>query len=154
MSSGGSAKNEDTARFGMISGGFTKRFVIIGWMFCALLAIAVLQGNLSDPDKAWGAMSSRLLGPGLMGLMLSGMVLGHMPTVGVSAVAVSGLATRNVYAPLFPEKSQKHYLFVGQIAVGIILVLAICFSLVSNDLRNMVTGMITFNIYFGAAVFL
>ena len=56
MSAGGSATNEDTARFGMISGGFTKRLVLIGWMFCGLLAIALLSGKISEPDQAWGAL--------------------------------------------------------------------------------------------------
>src|SRR5207302_11213394 len=90
MSAGGSATNEDTARFGMIGGGFAKRVILIAWMLCGLLAIALLSGELSEPDKAWGALSKHLLGPGLIGLMLSGMLLGHMPSVGLSAVAVSG----------------------------------------------------------------
>src|SRR5207248_4268361 len=67
MSSGGSARDEDTARFGMISGGFMKRFILIAWMFCGLLAIAVLGGSLADPDAAWGTLSKTLLiWPGLM----------------------------------------------------------------------------------------
>jgi Na+/proline symporter len=154
MSSGGSATNEDTARFGMITGGFTKRFVIIMWMLCGLLAIAVLQGNISDPDNAWGQLSKELLGPGTMGLMLSGMVLGHMPSVGVAAVAVSGLATRNIYEPLVRGRSPQHYLRVGQWAVALVLIMAIVFSMFFDNLLQMVTFMITFNTYFGAVVFL
>ncbi len=154
MSSAGSARDEDTARFGMISGGFTKRFIIIAWSFCGLLAIAVLTGGLSDPDNAWGAMSQKLLGPGLMGIMLSGMVLGHMPTVGVSAVAVSALATRNLYEPFVRGRSPQHYLRVGQVAVGVILVMAIVFAVAFSDVLELVTTMITFNTFFGAVVFL
>ena len=45
MSAGGSATNEDTAQFGMISGGFTKHLVLIGWMFCGLLAIAPVRAE-------------------------------------------------------------------------------------------------------------
>ena len=55
MSASGSATNENTARFGMIGGGFTKRIVLIGWMFCGLLAIALLSNALtpSESDRAW-----------------------------------------------------------------------------------------------------
>ena len=41
MSAGGSAKDENTARFGMLVGGFTKRLVLICWMLCSLLAVAI-----------------------------------------------------------------------------------------------------------------
>jgi Na+/proline symporter len=136
MSSAGSATNEDSARFGMISGGFTKRVVLIAWMFCGLLAIALLSGSLSDPDKAWGALSKQLLGPGLMGLMLSGMLLGHMPSVGLSSVAVSGLVTRNLYEPLVPGRDPKHYLRVGQWVIGIVLAVSIGIALAAAGVAS------------------
>ena len=93
MAVAGSARDEDTARVGIIAGGFAKRLVLIAWMFCGLLAIGLLTGRLAEPDQAWGQLSRELLMPGLMGLMLSGMLLGHMPSVGLSSVAVSGLVT-------------------------------------------------------------
>ncbi|HEY2845505.1 MAG TPA: hypothetical protein VGJ09_17710, partial [Bryobacteraceae bacterium] len=154
MSAGGSARDEDTARFGMIGGGFTKRIVLIGWMFCGLLAIALLRGNLSEPDKAWGALSKLLLGPGLMGLMLSGMLLGHMPSVGLTSVAVSGLVTRNIYEPLIPNRTQAHYLRVGQTFIAIVLALSIVIALAATSVASLMKTMITFNIFFGAVVFL
>jgi SSS family solute:Na+ symporter len=154
MSSGGSATNEDTARFGMISGGFTKRIVLIAWMFCGLLAIATLGGGLSDPDKAWGALSKSLLGPGLMGLMLSGMLLGHMPSVGLSSVAVSGLVTRNIYEPIAPGRPPAHYLRVGQAIIAGVLAVSIVIALAASGVASLMKTLITFNIFFGAVVFL
>lgn len=155
MSAGGSARDEDTARFGMISGGFMKRFILIAWMFCGLLAIAVLGGNLADPDAAWGSLSKTLLiWPGLMGIMLSGMLLGHMPSVGVASVAVSALATRNLYEPLVPGKSEKHYLRFGQFAIAAVLGLGVIVATSFTGVAQAWTMMITFNTYFGAVVFL
>ncbi|MDP9173486.1 MAG: hypothetical protein M3O30_06425 [Planctomycetota bacterium] len=153
MSTGGSAKDEDTARFGMISGAFTKRFVLIAWMLCGLLALALLS-KLSDPNEAWGALSRQLLPAGLIGLMLSGMLLGHMPSVGVWAVSVAGLATRNVYKPLFSGKSEAHYLRFAQWSVAGVLVMAVVFALMADDVINVYTMMLTFNSFFGAAVLL
>jgi solute:Na+ symporter, SSS family len=156
MSTAGSATNENTARFGMISGGFTKRLVIIAWILCGLLALGILSGPaaLSDPDNAWGALSKSLLAPGLMGLMLSGMLLGHMPQVGVACVAVSGLATRNIYEPLFKNRTETHYLRVGQAIIGLVLAISVVFAMMFSDLFEMFTFLIRYGIFFGAVVFL
>jgi SSS family solute:Na+ symporter len=154
MSAGGSARDEDTARFGMISGGFMKRFILIAWMFCGLIAIALLGGSLADPDAAWGTLSKSLLMPGLMGIMLSGMLLGHMPAVGVTSVAVSALATRNLYEPLVPRRSERHYLRIGQIAIAVVLGVGIAVATFFTGVAQAWTMMITFNTYFGAVVFL
>jgi SSS family solute:Na+ symporter len=156
MSTGGSAKDESTARFGMISGGFTKRLVLIAWMLCGLIGIAVLRGrlHLADADNVWGAMSHELLGPGLFGLMLSGMLLGHMPSVGVYAVSVAALATRNVYEPVVPGKSERHYLRVGRWAIAGVLIVAVIFAMGMSDVVSAYTDLVTFNTFFGAAIFL
>jgi Na+/proline symporter len=155
MSAAGSARDEDTARFGMISGGFTKRFVLIMWMFCGLLALAMFAGKLTDADAAWGKLSTALLTwPGLMGIMLSGMLLGHMPSVGLTSVAVSGLATRNLYEPVVRGQSERHYLRFGQFAIVAVLALGVVIAMYFRDVEQAWTTMITFNTYFGAVVVL
>jgi len=156
MSTAGSARDENTARFGMISGGFTKRLVLIAWMLCGLIALGVLTGNmkLSDPDYAWGALSRQLLRPGFLGLMLSGMLLGNMPSMGVYAVSVAGLVTRNIYEPLVKGKSEKHYFRAGQCAIAGVLIVAVIFAMCSSDVISAYTMLVTFNTFFGAAVFL
>jgi SSS family solute:Na+ symporter len=156
MSTGGSARNEDAARWGMLSGGFTKRLVIVAWIFCGLLAVGLLSGTetLSDPDGAWGALSVRLLPVGMMGLMLSGMLLGHMPVVGVYSVSVAGLATRQFYEPLFPGRSPRHYLLVGKFSIVLVMAAGIALAMMFSDLTNMWAFMIRYGIYFGAAVWL
>ncbi len=155
MSTGGSAKDENTARFGMLTGSFTKRFVIIAWILCGLLAVAIFNNHsLSDGDDAWGALSQKLLGPGLLGLMLAGLLLGNMPSVGVNAISLSGLAARNIYMPLFPGRSEKHYLRAGQLCIVIFLTLGILFALVFSDLTILYTYRVRYGIFFGAPMFL
>jgi Na+/pantothenate symporter len=71
------------------------------WAFAGLIAYALFgAGGLSDPDSAWGAMSNRLLGPGLIGLMLAGVLAGTMSTLAAKALAISSLFVRNVFRPL------------------------------------------------------
>ncbi len=154
MAVAGSARDEDTARVGIIAGGFAKRLVLIAWMFCGLLAIGLFSGRLSEPDQAWGQLSRELLVPGLMGLMLSGMLLGHMPSVGLSSVAVSGLVTINIYQPLFPGRSDKHYLRVGQAIIGLVLGMSIVIAVAGTSVASLAKTLITFNIFPGAMVFL
>ena len=69
----------------------TKRIAIIAWMFCGLIAVAMFPGGLADTENTWGIMTLSLLAPGLLGLMLSGMLLGHMPSVGSNAISVAAL---------------------------------------------------------------
>ena len=65
-----------TVGFGAAGGTFAKRLLTIMWAFCGLIALALFQGPtaLADPDAAWGALSLQLLGPGLLGLMLVGLL--------------------------------------------------------------------------------
>jgi SSS family solute:Na+ symporter len=154
MSAAGSARDDNTARFGMVSGGFMKRLVLIAWAFCGLLAVAIFPHGLADPDNAWGALSAALLGPGLMGLMLAGILLGHMPAVEVTSMSVSALATRNLYEPLVQGRSPEHYLLVGRWAVIVVLGLGIVFAMIFTGIIQALTTLITFNTYFGAVVFL
>src|SRR5439155_15844264 len=77
----GSAKDEFAARSG-VSGNYLKRIMIIMWAFAGLIAVALFGvGGLSDPDAAWGALSNKLLGHGLVGLMLAGVLAGTMSTL-------------------------------------------------------------------------
>jgi SSS family solute:Na+ symporter len=154
MSMAGSATNENAARFGLITGAFTKRLVIIAWTLCGLIAVALFPGGLADPENSWGVMAKTLLAPGLMGLMFSGMLLGHMPTVGSNAIAVAGLIARNIYEPLVKGKSESHYLKVGQIMLVVTLAASLCFSMLFSGAVKLITEVITFNVFFGAVILL
>lgn len=156
MSAAGSATNENTARFGMIVGGFTKRIILIFWLLCGLLAVAIFvgPGRLGNPDAAWGALSKQLLPVGLIGVMLSGMLLGHMPSVGLTAVAISGLVVRNVYEPVVKGMPPRHYLRMGQLFIVLILGASVAIAWFAAGLGSLTAYMITFNTFFGAVVFL
>lgn len=149
-----SGRDERSIRIGMLSGVFLKRFVMIAWMFCGLLAVALLPGGLSDADTTWGSLSRALLGPGLMGIMITGMLLGHMPAVGVNAINFSATFTRNVYEELLPGLSQKHYLVVAKCAIAGVLILALLFSLFFSGVISLLSSLITFGTFFGAVGFL
>ena len=148
----GSAKNEFAARSG-VSGTYLKRLMIIMWAFAGLIAVAMFgPGGLSDPDATWGAMSNQLLGPGLIGLMLAGVLAGTMSTLAAKALAISSLFVRNVYRQIWPNISQKQGVFYARCTIVAVLALGTLSAWLMADFLSIVNLVLTVNLPFGAAV--
>ena len=154
MQTAGSATNEAAARIGMIGGMFTKRILMIFWALAGLLAIAIYSGQLHDPDLIWGYMSKDLLVPGAIGLMLIGILAANMSTLDASSVSYAALFIRNLYKPLFPDKSENHYLNVGRVVIGFTLLGGIGVALVVDNLLELFKYIISLPAIFGAAIWL
>ncbi len=150
----GSAKNEFAARSG-VSGTYLKRFMIILWAFAGLIAIAMFgPGGLADPDATWGAMSNKLLGPGLIGLMLAGVLAGTMSTLAAKALAISSLFVRNVYRQVWPDITQLQGVFYARCTIVAVLALGAVAAWLMGDFLSIVNLVLTVNLPFGAAVLL
>ena len=150
----GSAKNEFAARFG-VSGNFLKRLMIILWAFTGLIAVAVFgRGGLSDPDSTWGALSNKLLGPGLVGLMLAGVLAGTMSTLAAKALAISSLFVRNVYRQIWPGLTQTQGVYYARCTIVVLLVLGAVSAWLMGSFLAIVNLVLTVNLPFGASVLL
>ena len=150
----GSAKNEFAARTG-VSGTYLKRLMIIMWSVAGLIAVALFgPGGLSDPDAAWGRMSNVLLSPGLIGLMLAGVLAGTMSTLAAKALAISSLFVRNVYRQIWPDISQAQGVFYARCTIVAVLVLGTVSAWLMRDFFSIVNLVLTVNLPFGAAVLL
>ncbi len=150
----GSAKNEFAARSG-VSGTYLKRLMIIMWAFAGLIAVAMFgAGGLSDPDAVWGSMSNQLLGPGLIGLMLAGVLAGTMSTLAAKALAISSLFVRNVYRQIWPDITQAQGVFYARCTIVAVLVLGTVAATLMGSFYDIVNIVLTVNIPFGAAVLL
>ncbi|MBL9200709.1 MAG: hypothetical protein JNL39_09400, partial [Opitutaceae bacterium] len=125
MAIAGSAKDEYAARLGIVTGGFSKRFITIAWAFCGLIAVAMFGPNLSDPDQAWGLMTRELLPVGLIGIMITGILGGKIALLGAQSVVLSGLVVKNLYEPLVRGRSEKHYVLVARLAVPVLLAVGV-----------------------------
>ena len=134
---GGSAKNETSARVGLVTGNFLKRFCTLGWVLTALIALALFADHpelVQDPEKAWGVASRELLGPGLTGLMLACLLAALMSSVDAYMVVGSGLVVRNIYAAYFnPNASEKTYINIGRLTGAVIVAGAVIVSLTIMD---------------------
>src|SRR5690606_39168834 len=151
-----SAKDEFAARFGAVSGTYAKRVMIILWAFCGLIAIAMYQGTLtlSDPDSAWGSMALMLLKPGLLGLMMAGLLAANMSTIAAQTMAVSALFVRNVYHYLFPHTTEKGMVNAGRWSIVVILLCGVVAAANMDDVYSVVLLLLTVNVPFGASVVL
>ncbi len=154
MQTAGSAKNEMTARLGMIWGMFAKRVMMIMWALAGLIAIALYAGKLHDPDLIWGHMSHELLMPGAIGLMLAGILAATMSSLGASSVSYSALFIRNIYQPFFSQKSERHYIFTSRIIIALTLLGGIGVALYLDNLLELFKYIISIPAIFGASVWL
>ena len=154
MQTAGSARNEFTARIGMIGGMFLKRILMLFWALAGLLAIGLYAGRLHDPDLIWGVMTRTLLWPGAIGLMLVGVLAASMSSLGASAVSHSALFIRNLYKLWVPDKSDAHYLLVGRIMIAVTLAGGIVVALVADSLLGLFQYAISVPAIFGASIWL
>jgi SSS family solute:Na+ symporter len=154
MAHNGSAKDELTARVGGLGGNYTKRVLTIMWAMCGLLAFALYQNSISDPDTAWGVMSNNLLGIGLRGIMIAGILAANMAALACNCIYLSALFVRNLYKPFVKDKSEHHYISVSRLAIIGILLLAIYVAVSSTSLISIIKMLPSLNIIFGAPVML
>ena len=154
MATAGSAKNEWTARVGMLGGMFFKRFIMLLWALAGLLAIALFGGALDDPDHIWGYMTKELLFPGAIGLMFAGIMAANMSSLDALSVTNAALFIRNLYQPLLPEKSEHHYINVGRVVIVLLLAAGVATALHANSLLALFKYFIALPAVFGAAVWL
>jgi SSS family solute:Na+ symporter len=152
MTIAGSAKNEMAARLGAVTGGFSKRFVTIAWAFSGLIAIALFGPNLSDPDQVWGLLTRSLLPVGLIGVMIIGILGGKLAVLGAQSVVLSGLVVKNLYEPLFPGKTERHYMFVARFTVPVVLVLGIAVGLYLNSVIALLKFAIVLLVIWGVPI--
>ncbi|MGD8454350.1 MAG: sodium:solute symporter family protein [Phycisphaerae bacterium] len=154
MATAGSAKDEMTARVGMISGMFGKRILMLFWALAGLLAIGLYGDQLHDPDLIWGYMTHNLLCPGAIGLMLAGVLAANMSSLDALSVTNSALFIRNIYQPLVPGRSDQHYINVGRLVIVFILLGGIATALFINNMLDLFKYFISIPAIFGAAIWL
>lgn len=154
MTIAGSARSEFSARFGAVSGTYAKRLMVIMWSFCGLVGYAIYAGGLADPDMVWGAMSRDLLGPGLLGLMLAGVLAANMSSVAAQAMSAAAIAVRTLVRPFRPHMTEEQAVAAGRWALAVLLALGIAAAMLAEDVFTFFQLMLTINVPFGAAVFL
>jgi len=147
---GGGAKDEMTARVGLVFGNFLKRFTTIMWAFTGIVAFVLFGDMVQDPDMIWGYATSQLLGPGFVGLMLACLLAAAMSSADAFMICGSALFTHNIYTPVFPHKTERHYVFVARLVSFCMIVGAITLSLYFNNILSLIKYVWQLPVIFGA----
>lgn len=153
----GVAKNEYAARFGLTFGSYLKRFTTILWGLTALAAVLLYSNDITDPDLLWGHASKELLGPlnlGLVGLMVASLTAALMSTADMLMITTSALLTTNVYKVLLPNKSDLHYLRVGRILGGSVVIGAALMVIYSDSILSQLKLWWEFGVIFSGGFWL
>lgn len=119
-------RTEIEGAVGFMGGTFLKRICTVAWCLTGLAAFALYRGASGvEPDKVYGLMAAEFLPqvlPGLLGLFLAGLLATVMGSCDSFMISASGLVTENLYRPMFPGRSETHYLWVAR-ASGLMVVL-------------------------------
>ncbi|NWK56561.1 sodium:solute symporter family protein [Verrucomicrobiaceae bacterium N1E253] len=152
-----SSKDEYSARFGMTFGIYLKRLVTVLWGVTAMFAVLLFADKMTDPDLLWGYASRELLGPlnmGLIGLMIAALMAALMSTADMMMITASGLITHNLYRPLFPNKSEKHYVAFGRCVGGLVVLGAAVLTLASDSVLGLLKLWWEFGTVFAASLWM
>lgn len=151
------AKDEYSARFGFVAGGFMKRFCTIMWGVLGLSAVLLYTGKVQNPDLVWGYATHDLLGTlhiGLVGIMVTSMMAALMSTASALMLTVSGLLLHNVYKPVVTGKSEKHYVWVGRLFGALFLVGGAIIATQFDNILEILKFIWEFFVIFAAAFWL
>lgn len=153
----GSAKNEYNARFGLTYGTYLKRITTVLWGVTALAAVLLFGSKVTDPDLMWGYASRELLGSldaGLIGLMIAALMAALMSTADMMMITASGLLTSSLYRPYFKVRSERHYVTVGRLLGGIVVIGAALITVVNDSIFGQLKLLWEFGMIYAAGFWL
>jgi Na+/proline symporter len=124
-------RTEMEGRIGTVGGSFVKRICTIAWCLTGLAALAYFAGQDLHPDQVYGKAAAEFLPrimPGLLGVFMASLLASVMSSCDSFMIASSGLFTENIYRPLAPEKSERHYLVAARITSLIVVVAGVAYA--------------------------
>jgi len=151
---GGAAKDDLSARVGLLAGSFSKRLMMIGWALTGLIAVGLYQGLVDDPTMIWGHLTRDLLGKGMIGLMIASIMAANMSTISAQSLEWGAAFSNNILLPLRPATSQKAQVLAGRLVIMVILFASIFFALRVNDIFVMFKYVLSVGTIIGPALWL
>jgi len=130
------------ARRGTIAAGYFKilpvfMFLIPGMIAAALAARPGSGFSLTNPDTAFGSMVKFVLPAGVKGIVTIGFVSALVASLAAFFNSCATLFTEDFYKPMFKDKSEARYVFVGRAATVVVVVLGIIWIPVMMSLGSL-----------------
>jgi solute:Na+ symporter, SSS family len=123
-----SGKNQREARRGAILGSYFKLLPVFIFLIPGMIAFALSQKGLltvSSSDSAFAAMVAQLLPIGFKGVVVCGLLAALMSSLASLFNSSAALFVGDFYKKFRPDVSEHHYLVVGRIATGAVVVLGV-----------------------------
>jgi Na+/proline symporter len=139
-------KTEMEGRVGFMVGNLVKRLCTIAWCLTAIAAVAWYANRGIDravikPDLVYGDLARTFLPrimPGLLGIFIAALLGGVMSACGSIMVSSSGLFTENLYKPMLPGRSNRHYMVVARFTMVLVVAGGVAFA---YSLADVVAGL-------------
>lgn len=126
------AKNEWHAKASVLWGAFLKMFIPVLFVIPGLIALALIP-DIQDGDRAFPILIKQLLPPGMTGLVFAAFFAGLMSSVDSALNSAATIWTKDIYERfLKPDADDVHYLKVGRIFTGVLLVFAVITAPISD----------------------
>lgn len=129
------AKSLHDARRGAIFGGFLKVLPVFIFLVPGMIGYALhAKGLMQIPAKADGSingdlvfstMVTTLMPTGLRGIVVAGLLSALMSSLASLFNSCATLFTVDIYAKLYPGRTEKELVRTGRIATGVVVVLGI-----------------------------
>jgi len=126
------AQDEWHAKASMICGAFLKMLIPVLVVFPGLIALGLFPG-IEDSDRAFATMIKSLLPPGMTGLLFAAFFAALMSSIDSTLNSAATLWTKDIYQRFIrTDASDRHYLVVGRLFTGFLMLFAIISSPISD----------------------
>ncbi len=130
-----SARGISDARKGTILCAALKILPLFILVLPGLCAKAIWPNEVTG-DNAYPLLVTRLLPPGLMGLMVAALLAALMSSLSSVFNSCSTLITMDIYKKIHPEASEKKLVNIGRIATVVVVVISIAWIPLIRGLNN------------------
>ncbi|MFN0086422.1 MAG: sodium:solute symporter [Blastocatellia bacterium] len=121
-----SAKDLDHARGGTVLAGFLKILPVFMLVIPGMIARVLYPAEMqADSNSAFPVLVSRLMPPGLQGVMVAAMLAALMSSLSAVFNSSSTIFTMDFYKKLRPDASERHLVNVGRLATVVMVGLAL-----------------------------
>lgn len=143
------ARNEFHAQVGQLFNMVLTLIVrVIPFLILGMAAAAVYQpGSLAEPGELWARMVRSYAPTGLLGLLVAGVFAAYMATVSTHMNWGASYVINDFYRPLWPGRSETHYVLVGRCASIVLFALGLVVA------YSFVQGMRAWFLFINSVVF-
>jgi SSS family solute:Na+ symporter len=121
-----SAKNIEQAKGGTVVAGFLKILPVFMLVVPGMIARALYPEEMAkDSNSAFPLLVSRLMPPGLQGVMIAAMLAALMSSLSAVFNSSSTIFTMDFYKKIRPDASERHLVNVGRVATTIMVGLSL-----------------------------